>query len=71
MFGAYGIYSNGKLFALVCDNKLYIKATESGRVFIKDVVEAPPYPDAKPSFLTHCQMIMQKIPYFCKNIEAL
>ena len=51
MFGEYGIYSNDKLFALVCDNKLFIKPTVAGRNFIKDVVEAPPYPGAKSSFL--------------------
>ena len=51
MFGEYGIYSDGKLFALVCDNKLFIKPTGAGKNFIKDVVEAPPYPGAKLSFL--------------------
>jgi len=51
MFGEYALYSDGKIFALVCDNKLFIKPTESGRVFIQDVVEAPPYPGAKLSFL--------------------
>lgn len=51
MFGEYGIYSDGKIFALICDNKLFVKPTEGGRAFIKDVVEAPPYPGAKPSFL--------------------
>lgn len=51
MFGEYGLYADGKIFALVCDNKLFIKPTLSGRSFIQDVVEAPPYPGAKPSFL--------------------
>lgn len=51
MFGEYGVWSDGKIFALICDNKLFIKPTEAGRIFIKDVVEAPPYPGAKPSFL--------------------
>ena len=51
MFGEYGIFSGRKIFALICDNKLFIKPTESGRSFIKDVVEAPPYPGAKSSFL--------------------
>ena len=51
MFGEYGLYADGKLFALVCDNKLFIKPTQSGRSYIEDVVEAPPYPGAKPSFL--------------------
>ena len=51
MFGEYAVYSDGKIFALVCDNKLFIKQTEVGRVFIQDVVEAPPYLGAKLSFL--------------------
>src|SRR5829696_572633 len=52
MFGEYGIYSDEKLFGLICDNKLFIKPTEQGRRFIKQVVEAPPYPGAKNSFLS-------------------
>jgi TfoX/Sxy family transcriptional regulator of competence genes len=51
MFGEYGIYSDAKLFGLVCNNKLFIKPTYSGREFIGNVVEAPPYEGAKPSFL--------------------
>lgn len=51
MFGEYGVYSDGKIFALVCDNKLFIKPTKAGRAFMGDVVEAPPYEGAKPSFL--------------------
>ena len=51
MFGEYGIYADGKIFGLICDNKLFIKPTTSGRAFIQNVTEAPPYPGAKPSFL--------------------
>ena len=51
MFGEYGLYFDDKLFGLVCDNKLYIKPTLSGKAYIVDVVEEPPYPGAKPSFL--------------------
>lgn len=51
MFGEYGIYADGKLFGLICDNKLFIKPTNAGREFIGKVVEAPPYKGAKPSFL--------------------
>jgi len=51
MFGEYGVFSNGKIFALICDNKLFLKPTNAGRAFIKDVVEAPPYKGAKLSFL--------------------
>ncbi len=51
MFGEYGIYADGKLFGLICDNKLFIKPTISGREFIGNVVEASPYEGAKPSFV--------------------
>ncbi|MEQ8242934.1 TfoX/Sxy family protein [Fulvivirga sp.] len=51
MFGEYAIFSDKKIFGLICDNKLFIKPTQAGRAFIKDVVEAPPYPGAKNSFL--------------------
>jgi TfoX/Sxy family transcriptional regulator of competence genes len=51
MFGEYALYSGTKIFALICDNKLFIKPTKSGRDFIHDAVEAPPYQGAKPSFL--------------------
>ena len=56
MFGEYGVYSNGKIFALVCDNQLFIKPTAAGRDFIGEVVEAPPYPGAKMYFLIEDQI---------------
>ena len=51
MFGAFTLYSKGKVVALIGDNQLFVKATEAGRAFIRDVVEAPPYPGAKLAFL--------------------
>ncbi len=51
MFGEYAIYSDNKVVALICDNRLFVKPTEKGRAFIGDTIEAPPYPNAKPSFL--------------------
>ena len=51
MFGEYVLYSKSKVVALICDNQLFVKATEEGRSFIGDVVEAPPYPGAKLAFL--------------------
>ena len=51
MFGEYAIYCDDKVAALVCDNQLFVKPTEGGQAFIGDVVEAPPYPGAKLSFL--------------------
>jgi TfoX/Sxy family transcriptional regulator of competence genes len=51
MFGEYAIYCDGKVVALICDDQLFVKPTDGGRSFIGAVVEAPPYPGAKLSFL--------------------
>jgi TfoX/Sxy family transcriptional regulator of competence genes len=50
MFGEYAVYCDEKVVALVCDNRLFVKPTKGGREFIRDVVLAPAYPGAKPSF---------------------
>ena len=50
MFGDYGIYCDGKIFGLICDDRLYIKSTESGRALLHTVDLQPPYEGAKPYF---------------------
>jgi len=47
MFGGYHVYSDGKLFAIIVNDKLFVKITESGREFIKDAIEVPAFPKAK------------------------
>src|SRR3954463_13317955 len=51
MFGEFAIYSKGKVVALLCDDQLFVKATEAGKRFIGAVTEGRPYPGAKPCFL--------------------
>lgn len=51
MFGEYGVYVDGKMIGSVCDDKLYVKPTASGRVHAEPVSNAPPYPSAKPQML--------------------
>ncbi|MDH2134633.1 TfoX/Sxy family protein [Sphingobium yanoikuyae] len=51
MFGEFGIYCDGKMVALVCDDHLFVKPTVGGRAFAAGVEEAPPYPGAKPCLL--------------------
>ena len=48
MFGDYGIYCDGKIFGLICDDRLYIKLTEAGRALLRTVDLQPPYEGAKP-----------------------
>jgi DNA transformation protein and related proteins len=56
MFGEYALYYNDKVIALVCNNQLFLKPTAGGRSIIGEVVEAPPYPGAKPYFLMGDQL---------------
>ena len=51
MFGEYGLYCDGKLFANVSDDQLFIKITGAGRSLFPGLREAPPYPGAKDYFL--------------------
>lgn len=51
MFGEYGVYCDGKIFALICDDQLFVKITEEGRKVCPDLQEMPPYEGAKPYFL--------------------
>ena len=51
MFGEYGLYCDGKMVALVCDDQLFVKPTAAGKAFVGDLTEGPPYPGAKPHFL--------------------
>jgi TfoX/Sxy family transcriptional regulator of competence genes len=51
MFGEYGLFSEGKMWGMICDDRLLVKRTDGGHAHIGDVVEAEPYPGAKPIFL--------------------
>lgn len=51
MFGEYGLYCDGKMVGLICDDQLFVKPTAGGRAFAGAIDEAPPYPGAKPCLL--------------------
>ncbi len=51
MFGEYGVYCDGKIFALICDDQLFIKITEAGKRLAPHLKTMPPYEGAKPYFL--------------------
>ena len=50
MFGDYGIYCDGTIFGLICDNCFYLKPTEAGRAMLRIVDMRPPYDGAKDYF---------------------
>lgn len=51
MFGEYGMYCDGKIFALICNDQLFVKITEAGKRLAPNLVTAAPYEGAKPHFL--------------------
>jgi TfoX/Sxy family transcriptional regulator of competence genes len=51
MFGEYEIYVDGKVVAFVCDNQVFVKPTEAGKLILGTVTEAQPYPGAKLYYL--------------------
>lgn len=54
MFGDYGVYCNGKIVGVVCDDQLFIKKTKAGADAYPNCPEAAPYDGAKPHFLVDC-----------------
>lgn len=48
MFGEYALYLDGKVVALVCDDRLFVKPLAEARALLAGAEEAPPYPGAKP-----------------------
>ncbi|MBO7552722.1 MAG: TfoX/Sxy family protein [Bacteroidaceae bacterium] len=50
MFGDYGIYCNGKIFGLICDDRFYLKPTDTGKALLRKLDLRPPYEGAKDYF---------------------
>jgi TfoX/Sxy family transcriptional regulator of competence genes len=58
MFGEYALYCGTKVVALVCDDKLFVKITEEGKMFVGEhYEEGRAYPGARPSMYIDEDMI--------------
>jgi DNA transformation protein len=50
MFGDYAVYCDEKVVGLICDDQLFIKYTDKGRIFAEGkYIEGCAYKGAKPS----------------------
>lgn len=47
MFGEYGLFAEGKFFAVICDNQLFFKPTDAGRAAFS-LPESSPHEGAAP-----------------------
>lgn len=56
MFGEYGLYLDGTLVGLLCDDQCFLKPTDAVRALLGDVVEGAPYPNAKPHFVVDAEL---------------
>jgi DNA transformation protein len=51
MFGEFGLFCEGRMVAVICDDRFFVKPTVAGRAFLGEVEEVSPFPRAKPYFL--------------------
>lgn len=51
MFGEYGLYCDGKIFALICDDRLFFKMTHAALKVHPGLPETPPYEGARNYYL--------------------
>ncbi len=47
MFGQHGLFCEGQIVALICNDQLFIKPTQAGRTLMDVIVEGRPFPWAK------------------------
>jgi TfoX/Sxy family transcriptional regulator of competence genes len=51
MFGEFALYADGKIVALVCDDRLYVKIVPASNALETLCEKGPPYPGAKPHYI--------------------
>jgi TfoX/Sxy family transcriptional regulator of competence genes len=56
MFGAYAVYCDEKVVALVCEDRFYLKPTEAGRALLPEAVEDAPFDGARPWLLIEAEL---------------
>ena len=50
MFGEYGIFAEGRMVAMLCDDALFVRPLPEAAAWIGAPEEGLPYPGAKPQF---------------------
>jgi TfoX/Sxy family transcriptional regulator of competence genes len=51
MFGEYGLYADGKVVALICDDRLFVKIAPASAELEKQCEKGEPYRGAKPYYI--------------------
>ena len=51
MFGEYALYAEGKVVALICDDRLYVKILPASEELESLCEKGEPYPGARPHYI--------------------
>jgi hypothetical protein len=51
MFGEYALYADGKVVALICDDRLYVKIVPASQDLESQCEKGEPYPGARPHYI--------------------
>jgi TfoX/Sxy family transcriptional regulator of competence genes len=51
MFGEFGFYADGKMVAVICDDRFYVKIAPASADLEDQCEKGEPYPRAKPHYL--------------------
>jgi TfoX N-terminal domain len=51
MFGEHALHADGKVVALVCDDRLFVKILPASAELENLCEQGPPYPGAKPHYI--------------------
>ncbi len=51
MFGEFGFYADGKMVAVICDDRFYVKIARASKELDEQCEKGEPYPRAKPHYL--------------------
>lgn len=70
MFGEYGLYFGGVFIGLVCDDQLYIKATDRGAALLGPHDCASPYPGAKPALVVPPSLWTRPVAHALARVTA-
>ncbi len=51
MFGEYALYADGRVVALICDDRLFVKVLPASAELADVCEQGAPYPGAKPHYI--------------------
>ena len=62
MFGEFALYADGKVVALVCDDRLYVKILPASQELEPLCEKGEPYPGAKPHYIVEEGQLGENLP---------